>query len=79
MKLGIVSAIYDGFTFEEAVEPAVKNGCDCMEVACWPPGKAERRYAGVSHMDVENTSPECLSYIKDFCKQKGSEISSLAF
>lgn len=26
MKLGIVSAIYDGFTFEEAVENAVKNG-----------------------------------------------------
>lgn len=34
MKLGIVSAIYDGFTFEEAVENAVKNGCECMEVAC---------------------------------------------
>ena len=43
MKLGIVSAIYDGFTFEEAVENAVKNGCECMEVACWPQGKAERR------------------------------------
>lgn len=79
MKLGIVSAIYDGFTFEEAVENAVKNGCDCMEVACWPQGKAERRYAGVSHIDVDNTSPEYLSYIKDFCKQKGIEISSLAF
>ena len=31
MKLGIVSAIYDGFTFEEAVENAVQNGCECME------------------------------------------------
>ena len=40
MKLGIVSAIYDGFTFEEAVENAVKNDCECMEVACWPQGKA---------------------------------------
>ena len=29
MKLGIVSAIYDGFTFEEAVENAVQNGCEC--------------------------------------------------
>ena len=36
MKLGIISAIYDGFTFEEAVENAVQNGCECMEVACWP-------------------------------------------
>ncbi len=79
MKLGIVSAIYDGFTFEEAVENAVKNGCECMEVACWPQGKAERRYAGVSHIDVDNTAPEYISYIKDFCRQKGIEISSLAF
>ena len=79
MKLGIVSAIYDGFTFEEAVENAVKNGCECMEVACWPQGKAERRYAGVSHIDVDNTSPKYIAYIKDFCGKKGIEISSLAF
>ena len=79
MKLGIVSAIYDGFTFEEAVENAVKNGCKCMEVACWPQGKAERRYAGVSHIDVENTSADDIAYIKDFCAKKGIEISSLAF
>lgn len=79
MKLGIVSAIYDGFTFEEAVENAVKNGCECMEVACWPQGKAERRYAGVSHIDVDNMSPEYITYIKDFCAKKGIEISSLAF
>ena len=79
MKLGIVSAIYDGFTFEEAVENAARNGCECMEVACWPQGKAERRYAGVSHIDVDNTSPEYIAYIKDFCAKKGVEISSLAF
>ncbi|MBR4769275.1 MAG: sugar phosphate isomerase/epimerase [Lachnospiraceae bacterium] len=79
MKLGIVSAIYDGFTFEEAVENAVKNGCECMEVACWPQGKAERRYAGVSHIDVENTSPEYIRYILDHCRKSSVTISSLAF
>ena len=79
MKLGIVSAIYEGFTFEEAVENAVSNGCKCIEVACWPQGKAERRYAGVSHIDVDNTSADYIAYIKDFCAEKGIEISSLAF
>lgn len=79
MKLGIVSAIYEGFTFEDAVENAVSNGCKCMEVACWPQGKAERRYAGVSHIDVDNTSADYIAYIKDFCAEKGIEISSLAF
>lgn len=79
MKLGIVSAIYDGFTLEEAIENAVVNGCECIEVACWPQGKAERRYAGVSHIDVDNTSSEYISYIKSLCREKKIEISSLAF
>lgn len=79
MKLGIVSAIYDGFTFEEAIENAVANGCECMEVACWPQGKAERRYAGVSHIDVDNTDPAYIESIKSLCAEKEIEISSLAF
>ena len=79
MKLGIVSAIYDGFTFEEMIDHASSVGYECVEVACWPQGKAERRYAGVSHIDVENTSEEYVKYIKDYCKNKNIEISSLAF
>lgn len=79
MKLGVVSAIYDGFTFEEMIDDISKNGCSCVEVACWPQGKAERRYAGVSHIDVENTSEDYIAYVKDYCKNKGVEISSLAF
>ena len=79
MKLGIVSAIYDGFSFEEMIDSAAENGYECVEVACWPQGKAERRYAGVSHIDVENTSEEYIAYVKDYCSSKGIEISSLAF
>lgn len=79
MKLGIVSAIYDGFTFEEMIDHAAACGYECVEVACWPQGKAERRYAGVSHIDVDNTSAEYLSYVKDYCAGKNITISSLAF
>jgi len=79
MKLGIVSAIYDGFTFEEMMDHASSCGYECVEVACWPQGKAERRYAGVSHIDVENTSEEYIAYIKEYCAEKQMEISSLAF
>ena len=79
MKLGVVSAIYDGFSFEEMIDDVSKNGCSCVEVACWPQGKAERRYAGVSHIDVDNTSPDYIAYIKNYCKERGVEISSLAF
>ena len=79
MKLGIVSAIYDSFTFEEMMDHASECGLECVEVACWPQGKAERRYAGVSHIDVDNTSPEYIAYIKDYCEKKNIVISSLAF
>ncbi|MBR4072307.1 MAG: sugar phosphate isomerase/epimerase, partial [Clostridia bacterium] len=79
MKLGIVSAIYDGFSFEEMIDNAAANGYECVEVACWPQGKAERRYAGVSHIDVENTSEDYIKYVKDYCAAKKIEISSLAF
>ncbi|MCQ2754862.1 MAG: sugar phosphate isomerase/epimerase [bacterium] len=79
MKLGIVSAIYDGFTFEEMIDDASNKGLKCVEVACWPQGKAERRYAGVSHIDVDNTSMDYIDYVLDYCKKKNVEISSLAF
>ena len=46
MKLGFVSAILDGWTFEEMIDTAHDVGYTCVEVACWPGGKAERRYAG---------------------------------
>lgn len=79
MKLGIVSAIYDGFSFEEMIDHASRTGYECVEVACWPQGKAERRYAGVSHIDVDNTSEEYIKYVKDYCSERNIEISSLAF
>ena len=79
MKLGFVSAILDTYTFEEMIDTAAKMGFQCVEVACWPNGKAERRYAGVSHIDVDNTSPEYVSYVKNYAAEKGVEFSSLAF
>ncbi len=79
MKLGIVSAIYDGFSFEEMIDHAAASGYECVEVACWPQGKAERRYAGVSHIDVDNTSEDYRNYVTDYCNRKNVTISSLAF
>ena len=79
MKLGFVSAILDGWTFEETLDVAAEMGYRCVEVACWPRGKAERRYAGVSHIDVENLNDAEAAAILNACKDKGIEISALAF
>lgn len=79
MKLGFVSAILDGWSFDEMMQVAHDMGYQCVEVACWPQGKAERRYAGVSHIDVEDLSEENLAHIHETCQRLGVEISSLAF
>ncbi len=79
MKLGFVTAIAEGMTFEEVVDLAVFNGLECLEVACWPQGGAKRRYAGVSHIDAASLTTEGAKEIRSLCVTKGVEISSLAY
>lgn len=79
MKLGIVSAIFDKSDFEEMIDIVAANGLECVEVACWPQGAAERRYAGVSHIDVANLTAEKAQEILAYCESKNVEISSLAY
>ena len=66
MKFGLLTAILDGWTFEEVVDIASEMGFKCLEVACWPAGKAERRYAGVSHIDAERVCEDdaYAAYVK---------------
>ena len=79
MKLGFLSAILDGWTYEEMMDTAHEMGFKCVEVACWPKGKAERRYAGVSHIDAERVivDDDYCKHILDYASERGVEISSL--
>lgn len=80
MKFGLLTAILEGTTFEEAVDFAAENGLECLEVACWPAsGGAKRRYAGVCHIDAEALTEEKAKEINDYCKEKGVMISSLGY
>ena len=80
-NFGLLTAILDGWSFEEAVDIASEMGFSCLEVACWPAGKAERRYAGVSHIDAERVleDVEYAEYVKKYVADKGMHISSLAY
>jgi sugar phosphate isomerase/epimerase len=79
MKLGFVSAILGEWTFEEMIDTAAAMGFQCVEVACWPKGRAERRYAGVSHIDVADLTEDKAEYIRNYCKERNVDISALAF
>lgn len=79
MKIGFVSSILDGYSFEEVIDFASQHGFKCVELASWKQEKAERRYAGVSHLDAEGLTEEKAKYILDYCKDRNVEISSLAY
>ena len=79
MKLGLVSAILPDATFEEVVDYAASVGFTCLEVCCWPKGKAARRYAGVTHIDLEGLTDEKMKYYVDYAAERGVAISSLGY
>ncbi len=79
MQLGLVSAILDQSDFYEMIDIVAENGLDCVEVACWPAGKAERRYAGVSHIDTENLTKEQAEKYQAYAAEKKVAISALAY
>ena len=67
MKIGLVSAILGDYTYKDMIDIVSRMGFRCVEVACWPQGKAERRYAGVSHIDVDNTSADYIKCWPRYC------------
>ena len=78
-KLGFVSAILSDLSFEEVVDFASINGYTCVEMLCWPKGKAERRYAGVTHIDVNDLDEQKIKSIKKYAREKNVEISALGY
>ena len=76
MKLGFVSAILADLSFAEVMEFAAAEGFDCVEVMCWPVGKAERRYAGVTHIDVQNLD---VAAVQKVIQDTGVAISGLGY
>jgi sugar phosphate isomerase/epimerase len=79
MQLGFVSAILPDLTFEEVVAFAADEGFGCVEVMCWPPGGADRRYAGVTHIDVTRLDDQQAGRIRDLVRKQGITISGLGY
>ena len=79
MQLGFVSAIVPELDLDDALALAGRLGYDCVEVMCWPPGKAERRYAGVTHIDVTALDTAGAARIKDVTARTAVRISALGY
>ena len=79
MQIGFVSAILHDLTLEEVLAFASDEGFPCVELMCWPPGKADRRYAGVTHLDVANFTEATAEHVRDLVRIHGVNISGLGY
>lgn len=79
MRLGFVSAILPDLSLEEVVGFAAEQGFACVELMCWPVGKAERRYAGVTHVDVAGFGRTDAARVQDVVARAGVGISGLGY
>jgi sugar phosphate isomerase/epimerase len=79
MKLGFVSAILPEFTLDEVLAFARLHGFSTVEAMCWPHGRAERRFAGVTHVDVDDLSPARVDEILGRCASHGVTLSALGY
>jgi sugar phosphate isomerase/epimerase len=79
MNLGFVSAILPDLALEEVLAFAAEAGFATVELMCWPAGKAERRYAGVTHLDVTSLNDADAQRVHSLLKRYGVSISGLGY
>ena len=79
LDIGFVSAILAEKNFGEVIRFASDNQFKCVEIMCWPVGKAERRYAGVTHINVEELDDSRISEIHGILNRHNVYISGLGY
>jgi sugar phosphate isomerase/epimerase len=79
IRLGIQSAILGDMNFDELIDFASDNGFACVEAMCWPHMADNRKYAGVSHIDVTKLDDEQVRRIKAKLIEKKVYLSGLGY
>jgi sugar phosphate isomerase/epimerase len=79
MKLGFVSAILPDLSLDQVLEFARTERFACVELMCWPVGKAERKYAGVTHVDVVGFTKTRAQEVLGKAQATGIIISALGY
>jgi len=79
MKLGLMTAAFPEKSLSEVAQWASGNGFEMLELACWPVGKATRRYAGVTTLDVTGFGQKEADKARKILEKNNLEISSLGY
>ena len=79
MQLGFVTAILPELSLNQVLTFAAAERFSCIEVMCWPVGKAERKFAGVTHIDVTGLTRAQADDINALCAKYTVSISALGY
>lgn len=79
MKLGFVSAILPDLSLSEVLRFARAENFSCVELMCWPVGRAERKYAGVTHLDVTHFTQGMAEDAQALASRHGVAFSGLGY
>jgi sugar phosphate isomerase/epimerase len=79
MKLGFFTAILPDLSFDQVLDFAAAQRFRCLEIACWPAGRAERKFAGVTHIVVDGLTRMQADDINGRCARRAVAISALGY
>jgi sugar phosphate isomerase/epimerase len=79
MQLGFVSAILPDLPLDQVLAFAAAERFACVEIMCWPVGKAERKFAGVTHIDVGELGKGQVDEIHSLCRKHNISLSGLGY
>jgi sugar phosphate isomerase/epimerase len=79
IRLGVVSAILPELSLAEVLDLCARERFECVELMCWPVGPADRRYAGVTHIDVTALGEDDGAKLKQQLARSGVAVSALGY
>lgn len=79
MKLGLFTAAFPDADLLRIANWAAANGFQTLEVACWPRSRAERRYSGITHIDVDTLDRAGAREVRAMLSDHGLGLSALGY
>ena len=79
MQLGFFSAVLPEFSLEQLLAFGSRHGFKGIEVACWPVGKPERKFAGVTHLDAAALTQARADDIRALCSKHQIGLTALGY
>jgi sugar phosphate isomerase/epimerase len=79
MKLGLFTAAFPDRSLESVADWASAHGYQALELACWPRSPGDRRYSGVTTLDVVGFDRTAALRVKETLRSRNLVLSSLGY